>query len=120
MPSLIKILLTIFVVEMHREELAELSKDELKNLMAYEFKLIMGIENFNPDLFETTPYKYAIAQYIADSKERFQAIEELKSEFEGYTLPGVLKMVYVLQIVLNRQKLLFLKSPIKIEQVNYE
>ncbi|MBU1013533.1 MAG: protoporphyrinogen oxidase [Bacteroidetes bacterium] len=81
-------LLTVFVGGIRREELAELNEDELKELMANEFKLMMGVSKFEPDLFKTTHYQYAIAQYGADSEERINAINSIEKEYKGLYLAG--------------------------------
>jgi len=81
-------LLTIFVGGIRREELAELNEDELKKLMENEFKLMMGVSNFEPDLFKTTHYQHAIAQYGADSEERIKAINSIEKEYKGLHLAG--------------------------------
>ena len=84
-------LLTIFVGGTRKESLAELNEDELKNLMAKEFKIMMGISDFNPDLFKTTHYKHAIAQYGSDTKGRYDAIESIESKNTGLKLGGSLR-----------------------------
>lgn len=81
-------LFTIFVGGIRREELAELNEDELKTLMAAEFKLMMGLDTFEPDLFKTTHYKHAIAQYGSDSEERIAAIRMIESKNQGLHLAG--------------------------------
>ncbi len=84
-------LLTIFVGGTRKETLAELNDDELKDLMAKEFKIMMGISDFNPDLFKTTHYKHAIAQYGADTKDRYEAIDIIEKEHPGLKLGGSLR-----------------------------
>lgn len=84
-------LLTIFVGGTRKEALAELNEEELKSLMAKEFKLMMGISDFNPDLFKTSHYKHAIAQYGSDTKDRYEAIDAIESEYKGLNLGGSLK-----------------------------
>ena len=81
-------LFTIFVGGTRREELAELNEDELKKLMAKEFNLMMGLNKFEPELFKTTHYKHAIAQYGADSENRFKAIENIEAQNKGLYLAG--------------------------------
>ncbi len=81
-------LFTIFVGGIRREELAGLNEVELKKLMDNEFKLMMGVHEFKPDLFKTTHYQHAIAQYGADSEDRFKAIANIESVNEGLYLAG--------------------------------
>ncbi len=81
-------LFTIFVGGIRREELAALNEGELKKLMANEFKIMMGVSDFNPSLFRTTHYQHAIAQYGADSEARFKAIDKIESLHKGLHLAG--------------------------------
>lgn len=81
-------LFTIFVGGIRREELAELNETDLKILMEKEFKIMMGVTDFNPDLFMTTHYQHAIAQYGDDSEERIKAIESIESLNHGLHLAG--------------------------------
>jgi len=84
-------LLTIFVGGTRKEKLAELDHEELRKLMANEFKSMMGVDQFNPDLFISTHYEYAIAQYGADSKERLQSIDDIENKHPGLFLAGSIR-----------------------------
>lgn len=84
-------LFTIFVGGTRREELAELNETDVKKLMEKEFTAMMGIEQFNPDLFKTTHYPLAIAQYGAESGERIKTIEKIESQHKGLYLAGSIR-----------------------------
>ena len=56
-----------------------------------DFKEMMGLKTFNPDLFELHYYKQAIAQYGSDSEARLNNIAKLEKDFPGLYLAGSMR-----------------------------
>lgn len=81
-------LFTIFSGGMRKAYLTELPKDELKTRIANDFKEMMGLKEFKPDLFELNYYNQAIAQYGADSEARLASISQIEKENAGLFLAG--------------------------------
>ncbi|MFH1000742.1 MAG: protoporphyrinogen oxidase [Bacteroidota bacterium] len=84
-------LFTVFAGGIRKEYLAELPEKELKTTIAKDFMEMMGLENFEPDLFELNYYKHAIAQYGADSGARLENISMLEKENPGLFLAGSMR-----------------------------
>lgn len=84
-------LFTIFSGGMRKAWLAELPEEELKQKIAADFKEMMGLKTFEPDLFELNYYTHAIAQYGADSEARLAAIDALQTENPGLFLAGSMR-----------------------------
>jgi len=84
-------LLTTFVGGMRKPELADLKGDELFQLIKNELEITMGIKNVEPDLFQYSTHRQAIAQYGADSEARFNAIEAIESQHRGMYLGGSIR-----------------------------
>jgi len=81
-------LMSVFIGGARRQELTTMSKSELENLVAQEMKQLMGLKDFNPDLFELTWHKKAIPQYGKESKERFEAVEKIRNQHKGLYIGG--------------------------------
>lgn len=84
-------LFTVFAGGIRKEYLAELPEKELKTIIAKDFMEMMGLKNFEPDLFELNYYKHAIAQYGADSAARIENISLLEKENPGLFLAGSMR-----------------------------
>lgn len=84
-------LLTIFTGGIRRPELAELQDKDMKAMLSRELKDMMGLNSFNPDLFESNIYEKAIAQYGADSEERLATIANIEQEHPGFFLAGSMR-----------------------------
>ncbi len=84
-------LFTIFSGGMRKAYLTELSEKELKKLIAQDFKEMMGLNEFKPDLFELNYYQKAIAQYGADSEGRLVRISEIEKKNPGLFLGGSMR-----------------------------
>ncbi len=84
-------LLTLFMGGVRRQDLIDLSDDQIKETVEREMKALMGLMDFNPDLFEIWKHQYAIPQYYADSCERFAAVEAIQKNFPGLVLAGNLR-----------------------------
>ena len=84
-------LLTTFVGGTRKPELAELNEEALYQLIKKELEITMGLENAEPDLFEFATHQHAIAQYGADSEERFRAIANIELLHRGLYLAGSIR-----------------------------
>jgi oxygen-dependent protoporphyrinogen oxidase len=84
-------LLTTFVGGTRKPELAELNEEALYQLIKKELEITMGLENAEPDLFEFATHKQAIAQYGADSEERFRAIANIELLHRRLYLAGSIR-----------------------------
>jgi oxygen-dependent protoporphyrinogen oxidase len=84
-------LFTVFAGGIRKEYLAELPEKELKTIIAKDFMEMMGLKNFEPDLFELNYYRHAIAQYGADSAARLENISRLEKENPGLFLAGSMR-----------------------------
>ena len=52
---------------------------------------MMGLKDFTPDMIRFFRYEHAIAQYGADSKERFETIDRLQNEYPGLIIAGSIR-----------------------------
>ncbi len=81
-------LITVFIGGARKPELTELNDAEVKAMVGEEFKSLMGVDAFNPDLFEIMRHKRAIPQYGKESKERFEAVEKIREQYPGLIIGG--------------------------------
>ena len=81
-------LISVFIGGARKPGLTQLSDDEIKALVKREFKELMGVNDFNPDLFEISWHLRAIPQYGKESKERFEAVDKIQSNFKGLLIGG--------------------------------
>ena len=81
-------LLSVFVGGVRREELTEKSDDEIRQIIEREFKGVMKLQDFNPDLFKIVRYQHAIPQYSFESKEKLEAIDKLQAAYPGLVIAG--------------------------------
>ena len=56
-----------------------------------DFKEMMVLDKFKPDLFELNYYNQAIAQYGADSEVRLANISQIEKENPGLFLAGSMR-----------------------------
>lgn len=84
-------LFTIFSGGIRKAYLTELPENELKDRIATDFKEMMGLQEFKPDLFELNYYNQAIAQYGADSQDRLTSISQIEKENPGLFLAGSMR-----------------------------
>jgi len=81
-------LLTLFIGGVRRDELVDLSDEEIKEIVEREVKELMGLDAFNPALFNITRHDKAIPQYGADSGRRFETIDKIEAEYPGLFIGG--------------------------------
>lgn len=80
--------LTVFTGGIRRPDIPKKSDEELKVIIAEEFKELLDLNEFNPDLFEVHRYEHAIPQYSVDSQERFDCIAKIEQDNPGLLLAG--------------------------------
>ena len=81
-------LLSVFIGGVRNKEAINMNDDEVFNTVKSEFYDLMGVEDFNPDIFEIFRYHKAIPQYYANTKERLEAFEKLELENPGLIIGG--------------------------------
>ena len=81
-------LITVFIGGVRRQDLCDLNVDGVKKLVETELKDLLGLADFNPDLFKIMRHSNAIPQYRADSKSRYESIETLQNRYPGLILAG--------------------------------
>jgi oxygen-dependent protoporphyrinogen oxidase len=67
-----------------KAELNNLSDDEIKKLVEQETLDLMKLPEFKPDLFKIIRHNNAIPQYGVDSGVRFETIDYLQKETQGF------------------------------------
>jgi oxygen-dependent protoporphyrinogen oxidase len=83
-------LFTTFLGGVRRPELADLNEEALFQTVRKELEITMGVKT-DPDLFAFSRHQQAIAQYGADSGERFRAIAAIELEHQGIYLGGSIR-----------------------------
>jgi protoporphyrinogen/coproporphyrinogen III oxidase len=81
-------LVSVFVGGVRREELFEKPDDEIRKIVEREFKDVMKLQEFNPDLFEIIRYHHAIPQYSFESKAKLEAIDQFQKNYPGLVIGG--------------------------------
>ncbi len=84
-------LLTTFIGGVARDELMDLSDEDLLITASSEVQKMMGLEDFVPDLIRVFRYEHAIPQYGLSTGQRLKAIEEVQNEYSGLIIAGNLK-----------------------------
>ena len=84
-------LCSVFVGGVRREDLMEKTDDEIREIVKREFSNIMGLKDFNSDLFKMVRYQHAIPQYGIESKEKLEAVDMLQSKYSGLIIGGNLR-----------------------------
>jgi oxygen-dependent protoporphyrinogen oxidase len=84
-------LLSVFMGGTRMPEQYNMSDDEIVGILQKEIPHMMKLDSFNPDMIRIFRYQHAIAQYGADSKERFETIEKLEQKYPGLILAGSMR-----------------------------
>lgn len=79
---------TVYTGGFRRPELAQGTEEQIKQSVGKEFSDLMGLQEFNPAFIELKKHRYAIPQYGAESKKRFEAINFLEKKYPGLHLAG--------------------------------
>lgn len=81
-------LLSVFLGGIRRPEQIEMSDDALLDMLKQELPPMMELPELQPDLIRIFRYPHAIPQYGADSKERFETIDQIQAQYPGLILAG--------------------------------
>lgn len=81
-------LISVFMGGTKRPEIFEMDDEELEDIVSRDFRQMMGVPVFRPDLFEIFRYKYAIPQYGLSSGKRFETIHQIQQKYPGLVLAG--------------------------------
>lgn len=81
-------ILSVFLGGVRKPEMVNLSNDEIIKLVADEFKQMMGVEDFAPDIVRINRYQHAIPQYSFESEQKLASINELEKQHAGLILAG--------------------------------
>ncbi len=84
-------LLTVFMGGIKKPDFFDKPDEEIKLLVKNELMDLMGLSDFNPDLFEIMRHENAIPQYEVPSKERFDMISLIETKFPNLIIGGNLK-----------------------------
>ena len=84
-------LLSVFLGGVRRQDLMLLNDEGVRQIVEREFKALMGVSRFNPDLIKIMRHNHAIPQYGSDSAERFAAVEKLEKAYPGLQIGGNLR-----------------------------
>lgn len=84
-------LLSVFLGGIRKPEQIELSDEALIDMLKQELPPMMELPELKPDLTKIFRYPHAIAQYGADSKERFESIESIQQQYPGLILAGSIR-----------------------------
>lgn len=84
-------LFSIFMGGVRRQDICQLSDEEVLKVLRREFCDLMQLSSFQPDLLKIVRHEHAIPQYEADSGERFAVISQIEKEFRGLVIGGNLR-----------------------------
>ncbi len=80
-------LLSVYLGGVKKPDLIHYSDEQISELVLNEIKDLMDSTD-KPDFIEIFRHQYAIPQYEADSKQRFEAIEQIQKDNKGLILAG--------------------------------
>ncbi|MDP4208693.1 MAG: protoporphyrinogen oxidase [Bacteroidota bacterium] len=84
-------MLSVFMGGVRRPDIYDMPDEEIRRIVDKEIKSLMGLKEFNPDIFHISRYKHAIPQYGADCAERFDAVEKAQEKYPGLIIAGNLR-----------------------------
>ncbi len=84
-------LLSVFMGGIRNESLCDLDDAALMAVLEREFKDLMKLPDFNPQLIDIKRYSHAIPQYAINTGDRLTAIEKVQNEFPGLIIAGNLR-----------------------------
>ena len=84
-------LLSIFMGGVRRQDLMELSDEEIRSIVEKECLELLNLKTFQPDLFKINRHNYAIPQYGVESGERFATVIFLEKQYPGLQIGGNLR-----------------------------
>lgn len=84
-------LLSIFMGGVRRQDIINLSDEEIRSIAEKECKDLLKLDIFQPDLFKIIRHNWAIPQYGIESGERFETISLLEKQYPGLQIGGNLR-----------------------------
>jgi oxygen-dependent protoporphyrinogen oxidase len=81
-------LLSVFLGGVRKPEMAELTDDEIIQIVKEEISEMFQLTKFNPELLKVFRYRHAIPQYGFESSEKMKTIEQLENQYPGLILAG--------------------------------
>ncbi len=84
-------LLSVFMGGVRNDDIFDLSDNCIRSIVEKEIQDLMGLKEFNPDLFNISRYHHAIPQYGADSEARFNAVARIQNKYKGLFVAGNLR-----------------------------
>ncbi len=82
---------SVFVGGIKKPEMISKTDDELREIVSKNFCEMMGISDFNPDLFLISKHRRAIAQYGINTPKKLEAITNIEKQYKGMILGGSIK-----------------------------
>jgi protoporphyrinogen oxidase len=84
-------LFSVFMGGVRNNNLVAKSDDEIRSLLEKEICDLMKVKEFKPDLMRIFRYYHAIPQYGGDCEARFDALDQIQSQFPGLYIGGNLR-----------------------------
>ncbi|MFH0866533.1 MAG: protoporphyrinogen oxidase [Bacteroidota bacterium] len=84
-------LFSVFLGGVRRPEIYNMNDNKIKEILEREFRGLMQINEFKPDLLKIMRHEWAIPQYEVDSPRRFEAVAEIEKQFPGLIIGGNLR-----------------------------
>jgi len=81
-------LLSVFMGGTRREDIFNRDDREIEAIIERELKDMFRLNTFNPDMLRIMRYENAIPQYGKESRERFEAIENIQQRHKGLIIAG--------------------------------
>jgi oxygen-dependent protoporphyrinogen oxidase len=81
-------MLSVFLGGIKRPEIFKMEDEDIEDIVSREFRQMMGMPIFRPDLFEIFRYKHAIPQYGLSSGKRLETISLIQQKYPGLVLAG--------------------------------
>ncbi len=82
---------SVFAGGIKKPEMLQLDDEALIQTIAPDFKNVMQLDVFHPDLIEISRHPKAIAQYGVDTKQRLDSIAAIENRYQGLLLRGNIK-----------------------------
>ena len=105
-------LLSIFMGGVRRQDLIGLTDREIQIIVEKECIDLLGINDFNPDLFKIIRHQWAIPQYGVESGERFSTIAKLEHQHKGLFIGGNMSNGIGMADRMKQGKELFVKASV--------
>jgi oxygen-dependent protoporphyrinogen oxidase len=84
-------LLSVFMGGVRNSKIFDFSDAIIQQVVKNELCSLMGIKDFDPEIFQISRYRQAIPQYGADCEARFAAVEEVQKKYPGLFIAGNLR-----------------------------